>query len=132
MRSVHVYLKNVDQATVAEALDLVCNGGSAPQWLWLKDDDAVLYVEFFDYYGDYEPEEWRRLTRKLGCEPSVSIVADVSGRHDGRREVPAFVRSLLERFPGVVGDDYEFYWTFREVLSEKKQGGRTFFDIKVL
>lgn len=130
MRSVFAHLKNVDPASVAAALDSICDQRDDihDQWLCLSDGDPVLYVGFYtDHAVEYELDEWTRLTEALGCTPSVSVVADVSGRHDGRPEVIAFLKALLDQFDGVVQDDFEPVWTMQQVLNDDELQGHRFF-----
>ncbi len=130
MRSVFVYLKNVDKAKVVVALDKICDqrGALLDGWICLTKGTPVLYVDFYtDLEIEFEPDDWTRLIDSLGCKPSVSVTANVSGRHNGRPEVIAFLKALLDKFEGVVQDDSESIWTMQEVLSGDIKEGRGFF-----
>ena len=99
MRSVFLHLKEVEKKSVVTALDQICdrpNGSTGEDWLCLKNEDPVLYVGFYTDYTEYEPDSWKVIIDALGCEPTVSVVADVSGRHNGKPEVVAFLKAVLE------------------------------------
>jgi hypothetical protein len=129
MRTVFAHLKNVERSAVVAELDNICDKRNVQldQWLCLKNGDPVLYVSFYKDYQELEPDEWNQLIKRLGCEPSISIVADVSGRHDGRAESISFLRSVLSSFDGVVQDDSQHVWTIQEILNDGQQEEHRFF-----
>ena len=114
MRTVFAHLKNASDREVAEWLSsfvgLRC---SDDMWRYPHAEAPVLYIEFYrDYHSEYEPEEYERLVKELGGEPSTTVVADVSGRADGTTEVKALFGGLLRRFDGLASDNYSsHYWT---------------------
>jgi hypothetical protein len=65
---------------------------------------------------------------QVGGAPTLTIMADVSGRHQGRPEVLDFLKSLFAHWPGVVQDDSEEVWSPLEVFADRRQNGRRFFD----
>lgn len=130
MRSVFAHLKNTNKETVRKVLDNICDQKSSrpDEWLCLKEGDPILYVGFYSDYQEYETDEWRKLVSELGCEPEVTVVADVSGRHSGRKEVIQFLKSVMEKFDGVIQDDSDEVWTLNEVFSEKIKNNERFFQ----
>jgi hypothetical protein len=89
----------------------------------------VLYVNFYADYERFEPEVWAAVHRELGMEPDVSIIAEVTGRTGGQREVCAFTRQLLTRHEGVAQDDYTVHlWKQAEIEAGVKVEGHGFFD----
>ncbi len=133
MRSVFVYLKEPKTIEIVSLLDNICSNrnGSGEAWLWLKNDDLVLYIEFYEerFWAEIEPKEWKGLVKKLGSEPELCICVNVSGRHPGKDELFNFLEQLLVKFDGVVLDDYTDYaWEINEILNGKLVKGHPFFD----
>lgn len=120
MRSIFIHLKNASKTEIREYLDTITskpNGTSGVDWLVVSEEgDPVLYVAFYNDYEEFEPQDWNNLLLVLGNEPSVSIVADISGRHSGTGEVFEFVEKILTKFDGVAQDDRsEHCWTLEEM-----------------
>jgi len=90
----------------------------------------VLYLSFYDdLWAEAEPADLESLTVSLGMMPTVSVMADVSGRVPGDVEVREFAAFMLSEFRGVAWDDYTCHcWTLSEIQSDAKADGHTFFD----
>lgn len=98
-------------------------------------EDAVMFVtcENYDWVQKYHlEEEYAELVNAIGGKtPTVSVVADVSGRVPGDDEVRLLARCLLERFHGFAFDDYLSYshaWTLAEIMDGARVDGLKFFD----
>jgi hypothetical protein len=128
MRSVFVHLWRTSEAEVSAALDHAYTKDGDEHWLGQVDDDPYLYIRFYRE-GPLEDESWSSRFSKCPGPPTVSIVADVSGRHDGWREAQAFVVALLEEFEGVATDDAGLrLWCLEEVDADRRIDGRRFGD----
>lgn len=130
MRSVFVYLRDVTEPEVAAFLAANYPFQAGPLWVADKRGDPVLYIDFYrDLNTEAEVEEWFAILEHLGGEPTVSVVADVSGRHAGTEEVHAFVLGLLRAFSGVARDEYTFHpWSSSEIETGTEVEGHRFFD----
>ena len=131
MRSVLLHLKQTNAESVALTLDEMCGGryGSGLRWVYPSSSQAVLYVNFYADYERFEPEVWAAVRSKLGTQPDVSIIAEVTGRTGGKREVWAFTRHILTRYEGVAQDDYTVHlWSHEEIEQGVKVEGHAFFD----
>lgn len=137
MRSVFFHLIGVTRQRVAERLSEHAtpngrggvNGHDA--WCLPRDSSAqVLYLGFYDdLTAEAKPEELEALIASLGMMPSVTVMADVSGRVPGDVEVREFAAFILSEFRGVAWDDYTCHcWTLSEIQSGVKAEGHTFFD----
>jgi hypothetical protein len=95
-------------------------------------DEVYLYIDFYrDGNQEFAPAQWAGLASVLGCEPAVSIVADVTGRHPGDDQVRSFAALILGRFKGFAQDDFsDHFWTAQEVLSGHRECGLAFFDYR--
>src|SRR5262249_25621491 len=93
----------------------------------MTNDDACMYINC----SDTDVDEGMAYTAAFDAVPSVTITADVSGRHPGDAEVRALLRTVLGVFDGVAQDDYtEHFWTLEEVLSGVNVEGHPFFDYR--
>ena len=130
MRSIHIYLRNTNQADVKIFLTEAFPLQEAPPWVYGIDGEAYLYIQFNPYSKtEHEPQEWSDLVQNLGSEPAVILMADVSGRHAGDEQVKQFIQIILTTFEGVAQDDYSLhYWSLDEILSGHKIQGHHFFD----
>ena len=133
MRSILVHLKNASKSEVIELLNTITskpNGSTGVDWLIASEkDDPVLYIGFYNDYEEFEPEDWNNLLAILGNKPSVSIYADISGRHSGTEEVFTFVERVLTKFDGVAQDDYtDHCWTIEEIKQKSEFQNHPFFD----
>jgi hypothetical protein len=92
--------------------------------------DPVLYIDFYrDMDAEFEADDIRGLVDCLQARPSISVVADVSGRHCGDEEVRQFTGALLGAFDGIAQDGYTNHcWTREQVMSGHKVQGHAFFD----
>jgi hypothetical protein len=90
-----------------------------------------MFIEFY-------PEDIVSLSEELGGTPTISVSADVSGRHAGDEQVREFVSKLLSKFDGVAQDEYtEGFWTLTDIQANRKKralgmrgrpDGHTFLD----
>ena len=140
MRTVFVHLRNATMDQVEEFLDRTYPSPKGSGWIYSIDGDPCLYIDFYrDLNSEAEPEEIVNLVTALGGHPTVSVGADVSGRHPGDLEVGEFVRRFLTEFEGVAQDDFtEGFWTLDDIQLERKkpstllgsQVQRAFFDYR--
>jgi len=138
MRTVVVHLRNATQALIEDFLARTYTRQKGPPWICDVDGDPCLYIHIYrDMELEFEPEEIAQLRDELGGEPTVSIAADVSGRHEGGKQVREFVFKLLTEFEGLAEDEYtKGFWTLDEVMSKSKKRDRasgrerTFFDYR--
>lgn len=102
------------------------------QWFVKKpDNDNVLYIDFCDDFSDWEPEILFNIENFFKEKSTKYLSADISGRHDGIKEVMWLTQQLLMNFEGVVLDDYTGHlWTLKEIESKTKIGNHHFFDFK--
>ncbi len=131
MRSVVVHLKDVSEPTVVAFLTENYRVLPEPTcWTAEKKGDPVLYIDFYrDLNTEAEEEDWFALLEYFRGEPAVSVIADVSGRHDGTEEVRSFVCGLLRAFSGVAEDEYTHHlWSREEVERGAIVEGHPFFD----
>ncbi len=129
MRSVLVHLRDAAEAEVTAFLSRRYPSPEPGSWVLTQKDDPVLYVSIYrDMNTEFEVEQWFALVECLGAEPSVSVAADVSGRHPGDEQVREFVCSLLAAFDGVTQDDYTGHcWTLPEIESGAQAEGHPYF-----
>jgi hypothetical protein len=74
-----------------------------------------------------EDAHWFNRFTKQGGPPAVSIIADISGRHDGWKETQAFVVSILKPFIGMATDDGCLrFWLASAVAADSAIDGRRF------
>jgi hypothetical protein len=130
MRSVLIHLRSATENGVTAFLAQTYPSPQAPPWLLPQADDPVLYIELYrDMDAEYEPEELRSLADDLKGRPSISIIAHVSGRHNGDKEVLQFIDVVLGAFDGVAQDGYTPHcWTREQVMSGHEVQGHRFFD----
>jgi hypothetical protein len=125
LRSIFVHLWRTSEAEVSAALDRsYTNDG--PQWLSEVGEDPYLYISFYRD-GPLEDDSWTSRFSALGGPPPVSLIADVSGRHEGWPEAQSFVVKLLSEFEGVATDDGGLrLWSRDEVAEDRQVDGRRF------
>jgi hypothetical protein len=138
VRTIFLHLREATEEQVASFLTEAFPSQNGPPWILAVGDDPCLYVDFRrNWQAESEPEEIECLRAVLGGGPSVSLSADVSGRHPGDAEVRNFVSQVLSEFDGVAEDEYtEGFWTKAEIVAEVRKSsnlpGRrerlTFFD----
>ncbi len=125
MRSVFVHLWNTSDRPVAAALDRLFPG-PGPAWVAERSGDPYLYINFYRD-GPLEDEQWFTRFKGRGGPPAVSVVADVSGRHDGWVEARAFIVGLLGLFDGAAtDDDWLRLWSCADVAADRRVDGRRF------
>ncbi len=131
MRSVSAFLRDTTEAEVMAYLDAAYPEQQEP-WVALVHGDACLYINFFrDAHHEYEPEDWADIVGRFGGDPAVGLSADVSGRHDGEKQVTEFLAGLLSRFSGAAMDDYTSHlWSLAELRAGQRVDGHPFFDYK--
>ena len=133
MRSVFLLFESQLSKSVIKFLDEYCGtaNGKSPdrQWIVLCDNDPCLYVyESPLCEDDLAFEDGIPPLYSLMEEPTVWMV-DVSGRHDGTKEVMKLAAALLLNFPLYLMDDYTNHcWTLEEITGNKIIEGRCFFD----
>ena len=130
MRSVIVHLRDTTEQEVAGFLQRTYPFQQGPPWIAHVAGDACLYIDFYrDGPSEHEPKEWAGILASFGGEPSVSVGADVSGRHPGDEQVRDFVGALLGRFGGAAQDDYTNHlWSLEEIVTGHHVQGHAFFD----
>lgn len=94
--------------------------------------DPALFIDIFRHLDrPWLAEARKALAQSLGREPTVSIVADVSGRHPADEQVRAFVCGLLSAFEGVAQDEYTNHcWSSEQIMTGYRVQGHPFFDYK--
>ena len=123
MRSVFVHLREATEVEVAEYLSQMYAAGGEQQWTMRdRKDDPLLYIGFYrDMNTEFETEDYFSLLEKLGGEPSLSIVAYVSGA--GAEEARKFACDILGRWDGLAQDDHcDYFWTRDEIPCERING----------
>jgi hypothetical protein len=125
LRSVFAHLWHTTEREVAAALDRLYPTQGRP-WLMEVDGDPRLYIEIY-HDGPVEDDEWHTRFSSCGGPPAVSVIANISGRHDGWPEVREFVARVLGTFDGVAtDDDWSHLWSHDEVQSDSVVAGRRF------
>ncbi len=130
MDSVVVHLRDVTEKQVTEFLECAYSFQHGPPWIDAVSGDAALFINLYpNARAEFEPEQWAKVVAALGFEPTVSVIADVSGRHKLERRERVFVRKMLTAFRGVAQDGFTDYcWTLEDFLSGKRIEGHPFFD----
>lgn len=140
MRTIFVHLREATEEQVASFLSEAFPNQKGPPWILSVAGDAHLYIRFCrNWQAESEAEEIECLRAMLGGKPSVSLSADVSGRHSGDAEMREFVSRILSKFDGLAEDEYtEGFWTMEEIIREYRKPsnlsgkweGQTFFDYR--
>ena len=122
MRSVVVHLSKASKVEIVNLLTKTYSVQQGDNWQLEIEGDAYLYIYLL-------PNAEAEQISNLGYIPTISIAADVSGRHKGDAQVRSFVSALLSQFDGHVQDDYSNHcWTLEEIHSNKLVNGHKFFD----
>ena len=125
MRSVFVFLNKVEQVKIIEKLNAICENKNNLQWIYMKNDDPILYIEFDknkSLLKDFEENTRKRIETILCGKLEHILIIDISGRHSGEKEVLLVLKKLLESFHGYGMDDYtEELWTLEEIISGHKK-----------
>lgn len=132
MRSVVVHVQGCAEAELESALCELYPGQEDP-WLDMVDGDPCLYIRILqpDEAGRWVAEERAPALRHFGEVRPLTVVADVSGRHDGTSRVRALAVALLSRFEGIATDEYsDRLWSLDEILRDASVEGHRFFDFK--
>ena len=138
MRTIIVHLRKATEQQVEQFLTRTYPFQKGPPWICDIRGDACLYIKIYrDLNIESHAEEIALLHTHLGGEPTVSVIADVSGRHPGDEQIRDFVYRLLSEFEGLAQDEYtDGFWTLDDItlgrkrtspLSSEKQG-YGFFD----
>jgi len=132
VRSIIVHLRNATEPEVAKFLAETYPTQKGPPWICEINGDACLHIDVYrDGLLEYGIEGLQELKQSLGYTPTVSIGADVSGRHPGDDQVRSFVSTILKKFEGRARDDYSDHcWTIEEILSGHLAYGHPFFDYR--
>jgi hypothetical protein len=125
LRSVFTHLWHTTEGDVATALDRLYPTQGRP-WVLEVDGDPCLYIDFYRD-GAVEDDEWNTRFASRGGPPAVSVIANISGRHEGWPEVREFVTRVLGAFDGVATDDgWLHLWSRDEVEKDAAVSGRRF------
>jgi hypothetical protein len=126
LRSVFVHLWHTSEGEVAAAFDQLYTPNGSAAWMIERSGDPHIYIDFYRD-GPLEDEVWIARFTDRGGPPPVSVIANISGRHDGWPEAQAFVSDTLARFNGVATDDgWLRLWTGPEVREDARVDGRLF------
>src|SRR5512139_134226 len=102
MCTVLVHLRDATELEVKDFLARAYPLQPGPPWVCATWGDPVRYVDFIrDIEWEFSAALCDALRRELGCDLSISVAVDVSGRHPGDEEVRCFVDHILARFAGV-------------------------------
>jgi hypothetical protein len=132
VRSVIVHLREtIEEAVVAFSQRTYTRQSNITGWV--HEFDGQGYALYIDIYRDgpqeFEPEDWDKMVLTLGCDPDVSVIANVSRRRPGGDQVAFFTFGLLSEFQGIAQDDYSNrYWTKQEIELGRQVEGHCFFD----
>jgi len=123
MRTVFVHLRNAAEDQVEDFLGRAYPLQEGPPWICAVEGDPCLYIQMYrELAREAAREELAGLRKSLGDGPTVSVIAEVSGRHAGDLQVRDFVSKLLSEFEGLAKDDYtEGFWTIDEIHSERRK-----------
>jgi len=129
MRSVLVHLADCSETDVASLIASAYPAQAGPPWIEEVEGDPCLYIDFYrDHALEFEPAVLDGLIARFSGRLPLSLVADVSGRHDGADQVRHFVETLLTSWSGVAQDDYsDHLWTLLEIRARITVDGRQFF-----
>jgi len=125
LRSVFIHLWRTTEQEVAAAVARMYPAQARP-WTVEVGGNPCLYI---DFYRDGPVEDDERETRfsSRGGPPDVSVIADISGRHDGWPEVRDFVVEMLRCFEGVAtDDDWLRLWSREEIENDQVVSGHRF------
>lgn len=131
MRSVIVHLAApCTEDDVADVLGRAYEGDGRRQWVEHVEGDPCLVIEFYrDHLIEYAPEELEQLKSHFAGEMPLSVIANISGRHDGTAQVRRFVQVLLAQLPGVATDEFtDHLWSRAEIEQNAQFDGLAFFD----
>ncbi|WP_223596684.1 DUF3888 domain-containing protein [Neobacillus bataviensis] len=142
MRSVILIFEDDKQDAIIRFFDSYCNEsfGEWPekQWNVLVNDDACLYInpifeyedDFIPFIEDIEDEDSLKILKEIDNNVVLWGI-DISGRHDGRKEVTELIIQLFSVESGYAIDDYtDHFWTMEEIQNKKLIKGHAFFDFK--
>ena len=140
MRTVLVHLQGTTEVQIENYFGRTYPNQKGPPWICPIGEDPCLYINIYrDIQGEFEPEDISNLQQELGGSPTVSVRADVSGRHPGDEQVRDFVLKILSEFQGVAQDDFtEGFWTEDDIRLDRRKTSsvsanrdeRTFFDYR--
>lgn len=128
MRSIFIYLWQTTESTVATALDAAYSRAPRADLEWIQsiNEDPYLYISFY-HDGPAETGDWDTRFAAHGGPPTVSVVVDISGRHEGWPQTRDFAVWALSRFNGIAEDDNaERFWSREEIEEDRVIDGRKF------
>jgi hypothetical protein len=95
MGPIHVYLNHgATESQIVAVLDELFLARGNSQWAILDDSatEEVVTIRFYDdHLRESDPEELNVLRSRFSGEIPASLIANVSGRHDGTPQVRHFV-----------------------------------------
>lgn len=131
MRSVYIFLPQIQIAKIINALDAVGKRkpGSNDEWIIGEDNAPVIQIGIESTLEDLEKDNLDSASEALGTLPSIAVFADVSGNFDGRTEVRQLVVEFVSRLGvGVAQDDFSTHsWKLDEIKGDKQIQGKKFF-----
>jgi hypothetical protein len=125
VRSIVIHLWQVNEDAVASALNTAVPMQARP-WTFMVEDDPCLYIDFY-HDGPIKHEDWSERFRSRSGPPSVSVIVDISGRHEGWPQAQQFTVWLLKQFDGIAEDDGAVrFWSREEIEQDKVIDGKRF------
>lgn len=111
MKSVFAFFHEVNRNEIMNHLNSLCTNYQDKQWVYFKQEDPVLYIEFDDekyFMNELDPEEEQdkrfRILLEEGCY-NLILQIDISGRYSGMEDALFILQPLLPKFDGVAIDD---------------------------
>ena len=131
MRSILVHLRSASEEEVVAFLRRTYPFQPGPPWILDKAGDAAVYIDIYeDLNREFEVEAYFALLECMGGNaPTVSVIADISGRYNGDEEARSVACTLLDAFDGVVQDEYtDHCWTAEQIRNNDMVQDHPFFD----
>ena len=129
MRSVFVFMSDVDLGEVRAWLDRAATQIGIDSWRWPQEGDGVLFPGLVKNLDDFDCEELESARIALEKEVEVIVQIDVTGRRQGNVEVEEFLGEIMTTFSAVAQDDHTAHsWTLEELRSGAQVQGHGFFD----
>lgn len=129
MRSVFVFISDVDLGEVRSWLDRAATQIGIDSWRWPQVGEGVLFPGLVNSLDEFDCEELESARTALEREPSLVVQIDVTGRRPGNSEVNEFLGELMTAFSAVAQDDHTAHsWTLEELRSGAQVQGHGFFD----
>ncbi len=131
MDSATLHLKHATEPEVAAFLSAVYPFQGGPPWIVVKNNEPCIYIDFYrDLKAEHSESDREKILRGLGAEPSLSVIANLSGRHHpGATAMREFAMSVLSRFEGIAEDAFSNYvWTLEEIALDHRVNGYLYFE----